>query len=79
MPSSSEVGYNDKMRNLFNQTDSISLLNQTVLHPVCLMNACSGDPYLDSQFGLIDSILDVKLGFKPKRKEGDIILATRKS
>lgn len=79
MPSSSEVGYNDKMRNLFNQTDSISLLNQTVLHPECLMNACSGDPYLDSQFGLIDSILDVKLGFKPKRKEGDIILATRKS
>ena len=79
MPSSSEVGYNDKMRNLFNQTDSISLLNQMVLHPERLMNACSGDAYLDSQFGLIDSILDVKLGFTPKRKEGDIILATRTS
>ena len=31
----------------------------------------------EARFGLMDAILDEKLGFKPKREEGDVILASK--
>lgn len=30
--------------------------------------------YIVSQFGLMDAILDEKLGFTPKREEGELLL-----
>ena len=42
-----------------------------------LMNASSDDSYIISQFGLMDAILDEKLGFTPKREEGDLLLVSR--
>jgi hypothetical protein len=41
------------------------------------MNSGSRDIYLSSQFGLIDAILDEKLGFTPKRDEGKLLLVSR--
>lgn len=73
-PSSIEDGYNDKLRDGFKQTETISLMHETILDPSLLMGACSNDVYLDSQFGLIDSILDQKLGFESKRKEGCFLI-----
>lgn len=72
--SSASEGYNDKLRNIFHQTETISLLHEIILKPERLMNSRSSDCYLSSQFGLLDAILDEKLGFKPKREEGDIMV-----
>lgn len=75
-PAASSVseGYNDKLRSIFNQTETVSLLHEIILKPERLMNSRSSDSYLSSQFGLLDAILDEKLGFKPKREEGDIMV-----
>lgn len=75
--SSKNEGYNDELRNVFNQTDTISLLHEMILTPERLMNSGSKDVYLSSQFGLIDAILDEKLGFAPKRDEGEILLVRK--
>lgn len=75
--SSKSEGYNDDLRKLFSQTETVSLLHETILQPERLMNSSSNDSYLCSQFGLIDAILDEKLGFNPKREEGVIFLARR--
>lgn len=74
--SSKTDGYSDELRKLFNQTDTVSLMHESLLHPDRLLSGMGPDIYLRSQFGLMDAILDVKLGYKPKREEGDIILAT---
>lgn len=74
MPSSKNKGYNDAIRTIFNQTDTISLFRETILDPSLLMSSYSTDTYLNSQFGLIDSLLDVRLGIKPKRREGQILI-----
>ena len=66
--SSKSEGYNDDLRKFFNQTETVSLLHETILNPGRLMNSSSKDNYLSSQFGLMDSILDEKLGFIPKRE-----------
>ena len=42
------------------------------------MDVINQDEYLDSQFGLIDSILDKKLGFESKRKEAVYIAEIKK-
>lgn len=70
-------GYCEDLRKLFHQTDTVSLFHETLLRPDRVMNGCSGDVYLNSQFGLMDAILDEKLGFKPKREEGEVILASK--
>lgn len=75
--SSKVEGYSDELRSVFNQTDTISLMRETLLDPGRLMVACSHDDYLDSQFGLVDALLDEKLGFVPKRKEGVILLSSQ--
>lgn len=67
--SSRSEGYSEKLKNLFNQTDTISPMREILLHPDDLMDVGSNDEYLDSQFGLVDSILDEKLGFESKRKK----------
>ena len=38
------------------------------------MDSNSEDTYYDSQFGLVDSILDKKMGFVSKRKQVDFIV-----
>lgn len=75
--SSNSKGYSDDLRKVFNQTETVSLLHETVLNPERLMNSGSRDIYLSSQFGLIDAILDEKLGFTPKRDEGKLLLVSR--
>lgn len=74
MPSSKDKGYNDNIRTIFNQTETISLFRETILDPGLLMSSSSNDIYLDSQFGLIDSLLDVRLGLKPKRRDCQILI-----
>ena len=37
----------------------------------------NNDCYLSSQFGLMDAILDEKLGFTPKRDEGELFILRR--
>lgn len=59
--SSQNEGYNEKLKSLFNQTDTISPMRIILLHPENLMDVGSNDEYLDSQFGLVDSILDEKI------------------
>lgn len=72
--SSKSDGYSDELRKIFNQTDTVSLMHETLLKPERLMNTSSEDCYLVSQFGLMDAILDEKLGFTPKREEGELVL-----
>ena len=75
--SSKSEGYSDDLRKVFNQTETVSLLHEMILKPERLMNSGSKDIYLSSQFGLIDAILDEKLGFDPKRKEGALFLVKK--
>ena len=70
-------GYCEELRDYFNQTGTVSLIHETLLKPERLMNASSDDSYIISQFGLMDAILDEKLGFTPKREEGDLLLVSR--
>ena len=74
---SASEGYSDNLRKIFNQTETVSLLHEIILKPERLMNSSSSDSYLSSQFGLIDAILDEKLGFKPKREEGELLLCKK--
>ena len=75
--SSKTEGFNDEMKSLFKQTETVSLLHETLLTPEKVLNYIGSDPYLRSQFGLMDSVLDVKLGFVTKRTEGDLIMAEK--
>lgn len=75
--SSKTEGFSDELRKAFNQTETISLLHETILAPERLMNSGSKDVYLSSQFGLIDAILDEKMGFTPKRDEGELLLVRK--
>jgi hypothetical protein len=75
--SSKDEGYSEELKKIFHQTETISLMHETLLRPGRIMSACSGDIYLDSQFGLVDAILDEYLGLTPKRREGDLIFASK--
>lgn len=75
---SKSTGYSDVLRNLFNQTDTVSLMHEILLKPELLVNTSGEDCYLVSQFGLMDAILDEKLGFTPKREEGELLLLGKK-
>ena len=71
--SSKSEGYSDDLRKVFNQTETVSLLHETILNPERLMNSGSSDIYLSSQFGLLDE----KLGFTPKKDEGELLLVRK--
>ena len=71
-------GYCEELRKMFHQTDTVSLFHETLLRPDRVMSGCSGDDYLNSQFGLMDAILDEKLGFEPKRIEGELLLCKKR-
>ena len=75
--SSKNEGYSEELRNLFNQTETVSLMHETLLNPERLMTCGSKDCYLISQFGLMDAILDEKLGFTPKRDEGALLMVRK--
>ena len=70
-------GYCEELRSVLSQTETVSLLQETLLRPDRIMSGCNKDIYLNSQFGLMDAILDEKLGIPPKREEGDVILASK--
>ncbi len=72
--SSQEKGYNAELRDVFNQTDTISPIREILLYPSNLMDSNSEDTYYDSQFGLVDSILDKKMGFVSKRKPIEFVV-----
>jgi hypothetical protein len=75
--SSKSEGYCEELRDYFNQTETVSLMHETLLKPERLLNTCSDDCYIVSQFGLMDAILDEKLGFTPKREEGELLLMVK--
>ena len=66
-------GYNEELKAMFNQTETVSLMHETLLDTAQLMGAIGTDVYLKSQFGKMDAILDKKLGFTPKREEGELV------
>lgn len=66
-------GYNEKLRVLFKQTETVSFMHESLLNAERLITPMGTDLYLRSQFGLIDAILDEKLGLQPKRKEGGLV------
>ena len=70
--SQKDSGYSEELREFFSQTDTISLLHESLVDPIHIMSACNNDSYLNSQFGLLDYCMDIKLGIKPKRQEGEI-------
>ncbi len=72
--SSEENGYNQSLRDLFVQTETISLFKETLLQPSKLISGNSDDVYLDSQFGLMDACLDEKMGYNPLRKEATFLI-----
>ncbi len=69
-------GFNQLLRDLFFQTDAITMFKETLLHPDRLMKGASNDVYLDSQFGLMDAFLDKKMGYDPRRQETDFVKMT---
>ena len=71
-------GYSDDLRKVFDQTETVSLLHEIILNPERLMISRNNDCYLSSQFGLMDAILDEKLGFSPKREEGELFILKRR-
>lgn len=71
--SSDKEGYNQMLRDLFMQTDTITMFKETLLHPDRLMRGASHDVYLDSQFGLMDAFLDKKMGYVPLRQEATFL------
>ena len=75
--SSKSEGFCEELRDYFNQTETVSLIHETLLKPERLMNASSNDCYIISQFGLMDAILDEKLGITPKREEGELMLMSK--
>lgn len=71
--SSEKNGYNQLLKDLFVQTDTITMFKETLLRPNKLMSGDSDDVYLDSQFGLMDACLDEKMGYSPLRKEATFL------
>ena len=67
--STQDKGYSEELRELFNQTETISPMRENLLNPSNSIDSISDDAYLNSHFGLIDSILDEKMGFKSKRRK----------
>ena len=71
---SQSKGYSEELRILFNQTETISPMQENLLNPSNSIDSISDDVYLNSHFGLIDSILDEKLGFKSKRVKVSVVI-----
>ena len=66
-------GFSDTLKNAFIQTETKAMFKETLLHPGKQISGNSHDDYLDSQFGLMDALLDEALGFKPLRREGRLL------
>ena len=66
-------GYNADLQALFVQTETIKMEREILLKPERLVQGDSNEPYLDSQFGLMDSFLDEKLGVRSKRTESAFV------
>ena len=75
-PATSSQGeeYSSELRKVFDQTDTISPIREILLNPSNLLDSNSEDTYYDSQFGLVDSILDKKMGFVSKRKQIEFVV-----
>ena len=71
--SSDKNGFNQILRDLFVQTNTITMFKETLLQPDKLMRGTSNDIYLDSQFGLMDAFLDMKMGYSPLRQEATFL------
>ncbi len=67
--SSQDSGYNEQLRKQFVQTETTTMQHAILLRPDRLVTGDSNDVYLDSQFGLMDAILDEKMGVRSLRKE----------
>lgn len=68
-----DSGYSRLLKELFLQTETVSMFKETLLSPDKLIGCINKDVYLDSQFGLMDAFLDEKMGYKPLRKEATIL------
>ena len=72
--STQNEGYSEELRKVFNQTETISPMRESLRNPSNFIDSISEDLYINSHFGLIDSILDEKMGFPSKRTKISIVV-----
>ena len=66
-------GYNESLRDLFIQTETTAMERESLLKPERLVSGDSNEAYLDSQFGLMDAIIDERLGVRSLRRETALV------
>lgn len=66
---SQKEGYSTRLKSYFTSTKTIAMFREKLVSVGRLIAGGSNDIYLDSQFGLMDALLDEKMGLAPERKE----------
>lgn len=62
-------GHSERLKSYFKQTTSVAMFREKLVSLTRLISGENDDVYLNSQFGLMDALLDEKLGLDPIRKE----------
>ena len=70
---SQKEGYSTKLKAFFTRTKTVAMFREKLLSVERLITGGNNDAYLDSQFGLMDALLDEKMGLAPIRKETTIL------
>lgn len=71
--STENSGFSSLLKSVFNQSETTTMMIETLLSPDKLVSGRSNDVYLDSQFGLMDAYLDERMGYKPLRREATFL------
>jgi len=66
---SQKKGYSAKLKSYFTKTKTVAMFREKLVSLDRLIAGGNDDAYLDSQFGLMDALLDEKMGLEPIRKE----------
>ncbi|MBR5907048.1 MAG: hypothetical protein IKZ50_01480 [Bacteroidales bacterium] len=66
---SQKAGYSNSLKSFFSRTNTIAMFREKLLSLNRLIEGNNDDAYLNSQFGLMDALLDEKMGLSPIRKE----------
>ncbi len=62
-------GYSTRLKSYFTSTKTVAMFREKLLSVERLISGGNDDAYLDSQFGLMDAMMDEKMGLAPIRKE----------
>lgn len=66
---SQKEGYSTRLKTYFKSTKTVAMFKEKLVSVERLISGGNDDAYLDSQFGLMDALLDEKMGLAPIRKE----------